>query len=163
MNNYLNLNTYVSYNLWFFNLFSLVIGIVLLVYHYKDGNSIKDCDNIFTLLCLNLGGSVLPVITYSSIMELNVIIFFSSCALVGYGFYNYSIMAPSCISYYNNNFDTLANYYMGSLVLHALNIVLYLITFFIGIRLYCCNNEDNNENTHLLLHEDENIYENDSD
>ena len=89
MINYGYLNSYLTYNLWFFNFLYLGIGIGLIINNYRNDKSIPNCDDIFTLICLMLGGSGIPVLTFSQIQELNVLTLLYSLGVASYAIPNY--------------------------------------------------------------------------
>ena len=184
MINYSYLNSYITYTLWLFNFIALSSGLVIIIDYYKNDTHIKDCSNIFTLICFGLSANVLPVLTFSHFREINVIIFFTSLPFVGYNLYNYITMPNSCKEYYSNEYNNLWVYYLVSFLSHFSNVILYTMKFSLEGRMshiqeYIIANRNRGLNDEEILlqveepsrkmneenmkNREDNIYENDSD
>lgn len=131
MINYGYLNSYLTYNLWFFNFLYLGIGIGLIINNYRNDKSIPNCDGIFTLICLMLGGSGIPVLTFSQIQELNLLNLLYSLGVASYAIPNYQNMEPICKKNYSDNYNNLWCFYLAGIILHIFNVVLYISKFYL--------------------------------
>ena len=157
---YLNyLNSYLTYNIWFFNFLMLGAGLYVIIDYYKNYNPLQDCSHIFPLICLSLGGNVLPVLTFSQLSCVNIIIFMSSTALVSYNIYNFFQIDSDCSQYYNNKYRNLWILYLVGFILHSFNIIFYLGKFIIFTCWVVREDRQNMVERNRLLN-DENIYEN---
>lgn len=177
MINYSYLNSYITYTLWLFNFIALSSGLFILVDYYKNDTHIKDCSNIFTLICFGVALNVLPVLTFSYFREINVLLFCVSLSFVGYNIYNFSTMHDSCRKYYSDEYNNLWVYYLVSFLSHISNVILYTMNFILEGRINVINEYHIENGTiriedgELLLQIEEtsrrknedNIYENDSD
>ena len=151
------INDYLTYNIWFFNLISLVGGIYFLIEHYKNDGKIDDCYSIFTLLCFGMGGNILPILTCSRIEEINIFSFIYSGAYLGFNIYNITQISNSCEEYYTNNFKNLWIYYYITVLVHGLNLFLYGGKLGIYLRM---NMLEFYRNDNLLLNENNQRYRN---
>ena len=174
---YSYLNSYITYTLWLFNFISLSSGLFILVDYYKNDTLIKDCSNIFTLICFGIIANVLPVLTFSYFREINVLLFCISLSFAGYNIYNYVTLQDSCRKYYSDEYNNLWVYYLINFLSHSSNVILYTMKFSLEGRInvinkyYIENGTIRLEDGELLLQIEEpsrknrkdNIYENDSD
>lgn len=125
------LNSYATYNLWFFNFMSLCAGILLIISNVKENNSIPNCDNIYTIICFMLVGNVLPVLTFSQLLEFNIFSFLYSIVIVSYASYHYSKISDSCSDNYSKNYGNLWLFYSIQILIHGLNVALYAGKFYL--------------------------------
>lgn len=94
-----------------------------------------NCDDIFTLICMMLGGNTIPVLTLFQIMELNILTLFYSIGISSYAIPNYQNMNPKRRSKYSNNYNNLWTLYLVGIIIHIFNVVLYIIKFFLLIKI----------------------------
>ena len=130
MINYQYLNSYFTYNLWFFNFIYAGFGIGFIMNNYRNDKSIPNCNDIFTLICLMMGGSIVPVLTFSQIQELNMLTLIYSLGVGSYAIPNYRDMNPDCKDNYSKNFNNLWSLYLVGIILQIFNVLLYVSKFY---------------------------------
>lgn len=136
MINYDYLNSYVTYNLWFFNFLYLGVGIGIIINNYRIDKDIPTCDDIFTLICLMIGGNTIPVLTFSQIPELNMLTLLYSLGVASYAIPNYQNMSSECKNDFSKNYNNLWSIYFLGIILHLFNVLLYISKFYLA-RMIC--------------------------
>ena len=158
MINYEYLNSYLTYNLWFLNFLYLGVGIGLIINDYRNDKSIPNCDDIFTLICLMIGGNTIPVLTFSEIPELNMLNLLYSLGIASYSIPNYQNMDQSCKHNYSENYNNLWCLYLVGSILHLFNVLLHTSKFYLARIIFIMGNQNpqgnDNPNRRLLDNED---------
>lgn len=162
MIHYQYLNSYCTYNLWFFNFIYAGFGIAFIMNNFRNDKSIPNCNDIFTLICLMMGGNIVPVFTFSQIPELNLLTLLYSLGVGSYAIPNYHDMSIACKQNYSKNFNNLWSFYLIGIILQFFNVLLYVSKFYL-IRMSAIIFHNNQNNIDLenrrLINQDSTLLE----
>lgn len=150
LNNLMSLNNYINYNIWFINLCNLIVGLYFIVINYHILSTETLCKKIYTFLCINVGISIIPIISCSSIIEINVLYFGGSIYLL----YRDSLLLLNNYTICKTEGNWMYNYFFISTISICLNEILLLIKFCIYSRIcyikkiinYHTHNDNDNDN-----------------
>lgn len=131
LNKLVSLNNYLNYNLWFINFCNLFVGLYFIVVNYESHKNYSGCGELYNFLCINVGLTSIPVLTCSSIYEINFLYFIGMIYLI----YRDIMLINRCYNEYENTYYfNYFNYFIASSAVLIFNELIYLIKFSLLIR-----------------------------